>query len=161
MSMSMGSMGVNMHAAALHPIFFAVVFVSATVDGVGVGVGEVSRRKSVDHQRNDRRHHRHEASEGKVPGFPFQTRRRQVLERVGEDVDEAGGEDDAGGEGFDYEEHVLLRPESRHCLSDDRDANSDRPRGEDRRNGGALVFEGLAFVPAFFIFRVARALRPG
>jgi len=63
-------------------------------------------------------------------------------------VDEAGGENDAGGERLDDEEHVVFGAEVWYPLAEDRDAHADEPADEDGENGGDLEVLGRGLVVA-------------
>ena len=110
---------------------------------------EIGRRKTINHQRPDRGHHGDKPSEGEIlPRLFAEARRRQVLEGVGQDVDEPRGEYHAGGEGLDDEEEVPVRAEGWDPLAEDGDADADETPDEDGENGGDLEVLGRGLVVA-------------
>lgn len=79
----------------------------------------------VQHQRADRRHHRHEPREGELPPWTVvEARRCEGGERLGKDVDESGGEYHPGGERLYHEEHVVLRPQELESPAQNREADA-------------------------------------
>ncbi|URD82141.1 hypothetical protein MUK42_07603 [Musa troglodytarum] len=74
-----------------------------------VRAAEVSGGHGVHHQRRDRGDHRAEPGKRKLlPRTRIETRGGEAVESVGEDVDEAGGENDTGSERLDDGEGILL-----------------------------------------------------
>lgn len=63
----------------------------------------------VDHKSTQSGHHRHEAGEGELsPGIILETRRRQVSEAIGENVNQSGGEYDSGRKSLDDKEYLFI-----------------------------------------------------
>lgn len=68
-------------------------------------------------------------------------------------MDEAGGEDDAGSEGLDDEEDVLLGAERRDPPTEHRDEHADAAADEDGEYGADPEPEGDRLVAAFLVLR--------
>ncbi|KAI7991255.1 hypothetical protein LOK49_LG12G00685 [Camellia lanceoleosa] len=152
MGMAVSGVSVNMKSAAA-VIPTSIINIDSSTSGLGMTIIiiidlplKIRRRKRINHQSYDRRHHRHESGERKLPSFSGETRRGQMVEGVGKDVDEAGGQNHTSGERLDDEEHVLFRTERRHGPAEYRKTDSDRSGDENRSYGRKFVPECLTLI---------------
>ena len=101
----------------------------------------VRARRDVDQEGDDGAHHGDETKKGEV--FPWvvggDLAVGECVEGVREDMDEGGGEDDAGGEAFDEEEGVVVGGLALEEAGEgDRGGDSDDAREEDDKDGDQL-----------------------
>lgn len=94
----------------------------------------------VDHHGDHGGAHGDEPGEGERGGAPAASAagRRERVERGGEDVHHAGGEDDPGGERLDGEEDVPVGPERGRRAAQDGDQHPRRARRQDGRHRDEL-----------------------
>lgn len=121
-----------------------------------VDAREVARGDGVDDERADGAHHGAEPREGEVLPRPAgEAVGRELLERVGEDVDEPRGQDDPRRERLDEEEHVPVRAQRRHAPPQHGQAAAQRPAHEDGEEGCALTGTCFFLIKEyFFAFRL-------
>jgi hypothetical protein len=121
-----------------------------------VDAREVACGDGVDDERADGAHHGAEPREGEVLPRPAgEAVGRELLERVGEDVDEPRGQDDPRRERLDEEEHVPVRAQRRHAPPQHGQAAAQRPAHEDGEEGCALTGTCFFLIKAyFFAFRL-------
>lgn len=104
----------------------------------------------VNDEGSQGRDHGEEAREGeRRPGEAGEAGIGQRLLRIGEDVDESRGEDDAGGEGLGDDEGARFRSEESPARSHQRKRHSGDARDEDNRDGDHLQPQRCLVVPAF------------
>ncbi|ONK77112.1 uncharacterized protein A4U43_C02F3220 [Asparagus officinalis] len=108
---------------------------------------KIPRRQTIHHQRPDSRHHRNKPRKRKLPPrLIAQTRGRQVLERIRQDVDESGRQYNTRRKRLHHKKHVAVRTHSWDPLPEDRDADSNETADEDGEDCGDLEDESLVLV---------------
>lgn len=83
-----------------------------------------------------------------VPRRSGQAGRSELVEGVGEDMNETSGEDDAGGKRLDEEEVVPLWTERRKPAAQPRDDAADGAGGQDGEDRGDVQLARLRLVRA-------------
>lgn len=130
MSMTMSSMGMNMHVTFMHHLamhmHWAMTIFLHRQSLAKMPSLIITRRKAVDHQGRHGRKHCDEPGEREIPPRVFaEARTRQALKSIRKNVDETSGQNHTGGKGFDHEEDVVFGTKSLDFLAQDweRDAN--------------------------------------
>ena len=114
----------------------------------------------VDHESENGRHHGKKTRKGKLmPRVFLETIRPKHIERIRQNMHETGGENDARCKGFKDDERVSIRMQHRDGLREERGANADDARNEDRENGNdfktrCFVFIGARICCCFTLIRL-------